>query len=375
MSDNQKPEINTTDTEKDPKEITIKLDRHGDFFQLLQNPAQLRRLFLFVLWIIMAIMAGLAIVLLIIKTYYPYSSITTTLNGATTIKTEEGEVNYWLFNTAELWANSGIKVEKGDILTIRASGASNTAIHHLSNDARKNLLNRKPWVGTSGTKNTSGSTRNDSRNRFRIAPYDEEGVLLMQVFPENHAKGVIDYSESDTTLLNMFDGSSSSDRIYVIGQERQNLVIRQDGILHFTVNDIVLTPRIIDKMQESNLKKIFQDNYATVAKPIKDEIDRELSKAIPADDASEARFHSFLNTLTKEKLMKYSYEADSTLLAASKKGFSLGDYTPLKGIIPSNPFLNELHYYKLHNFFDAWYVDNVGSFLIIVERKHNSKDK
>lgn len=356
----------------DNREITIKLDRHGDFYKLLQDPAQLRRLFLFILWILMSVMVGLAVILLVIKTYYPYSSISTTLNGATTIKTEEGEVNYWLFNTAELWANSGIKVEKGDILTIRASGASNTAVHHISNDARKNLINRKPWVGTSGKKNTSGSQRNGFRNQFRIAPFDEEGVLLMQVFPEEHVKSNDEYTAHDTTLLSMFDGSTSSDRIYVIGQERQNLVIRQDGVLHFTVNDIVLTPRNIDKMQALNLKTIFGDDYLTVAKPIKDIVDRELTKAMPCDSASEATFHRFVREFADKTLSKFAYESDSSLRTRSKKSFSLSRYTPLRNDIPDNPFINELDYYKLHNFYDAWYVDNVGSFLIVVERKHKS---
>jgi hypothetical protein len=30
---------------------------------------------------------------------------------------------------------------------------------------------------------------------------------------------------------------------------------------------------------------------------------------------------------------------------------------------------NELEYYRYHNFVDAWFVDNIGSFMIVIERK------
>ena len=33
------------------------------------------------------------------------------------------------------------------------------------------------------------------------------------------------------------------------------------------------------------------------------------------------------------------------------------------------PLVNELLYYYDKGFTDAWYVDNVGSFLIVIERK------
>lgn len=39
---------------------------------------------------------------------------------------------------------------------------------------------------------------------------------------------------------------------------------------------------------------------------------------------------------------------------------------PVSGLYP---FVNELVYYKQKKFVDAWFVDNIGSFLIIIERK------
>lgn len=36
------------------------------------------------------------------------------------------------------------------------------------------------------------------------------------------------------------------------------------------------------------------------------------------------------------------------------------------------PFYNEMTYYRENHYYDAWYEDNVGSFLIVVERRKNS---
>ena len=50
------------------------------------------------------------------------------------------------------------------------------------------------------------------------------------------------------------------------------------------------------------------------------------------------------------------------------KGYKLG-----LGFYPGKedlyPLVNELVYYKEKEFRDAWFVDNIGSFLIVIERK------
>lgn len=103
--------------------------------------------------------------------------------GNTTMRNEEKDVTYWLFNSAELWANSGIRVEEGDILTIRASGASNSAIHHLVQNAIDNKTLENAWTGTEGAKRKDiTSQRNNNRRKFRIAPDEEECILLICLF-------------------------------------------------------------------------------------------------------------------------------------------------------------------------------------------------
>ena len=94
--------------------------------------------------------------------------------------------------------------------------------------------------------------------------------------------------------------------IYKIGEGQDNIEIQEDGILFFACNEIALTPRIIDSMNRKDLKDIKTDG-----KSIMD--------------------------------LGPSPEPDS-------------DRT-------------ELDYYKRKQFIDAWFADNVGSFLIVIERK------
>ena len=55
-----------------------------------------------------------------------------------------------------------------------------------------------------------------------------------------------------------------------------------------------------------------------------------------------------------------------------KENFGLGFY--YNGKNPDStgyPLVNELIYYKEKKYRDPWYMDNVGSFLIVIERKTN----
>ena len=129
--------------EKDAKgKMIIEIHKYQLLFDILKNPKLVWKLLLTMFCIVVVFFGGLSIVVLTIKSFYPYNNIRTNVYGATIMEDEDKEVIYWLFNTAELWANSGIEVEPGDELTIRASGASHTAIHHLVEDADNNRMLR-----------------------------------------------------------------------------------------------------------------------------------------------------------------------------------------------------------------------------------------
>lgn len=225
-----------------------------------------------------------------IKKMYPYSDITTNGLGATTLKSEKGEVSYWLFNTASLWANTGISVKEGDIITIRSSGKYHTAIHHLFNDVDKNKKLENQWIGSEGYKQDEDKDSKDYyRGQFRIFPGMPNGALIMQVAKDEPI---------DTPLDSNSSGTADPDNFYYIGKERQHIYINNPGTLFFAINDIVLNSRNIDEMM---------------------------------------RFKNKLELGTTKK--------------------------------DNNETVCELEYYLENNYKTAWFDDNVGSLLILIEKE------
>lgn len=340
----------TPSAQSENPKVEVLIVRHKQLFETLKNPRMMWRVLLSLFIIIVVLFAGLVFVVISIKSFYPYNVIQTNLYGATIMKTEDKEVIYWLFNTAELWANSGIEVHKNDELTIRASGASFTAIHHLIESAKNNSLPSDKWVDTDGQNKTE--PRDVLRAKYRISNQCEVGKLLMQVIPAEYQKTQISW---DKEALSHFDNKQN---IEIIGKGREKLKIKQDGILHFAVNDIVLTDTIIDQMYRENLDSIIlrcsnKIDYNKVMQCIsqnpKIEELKEYNELIFSNDSTNYQYVGLrlgYYPFTSEK----SEEAEKTKRA----------YYPL---------VNELIYYKEKQYFDAWFMDNVGSFLIVIERK------
>jgi hypothetical protein len=294
MEENKK---DNSSTEK-PR-IEIEINKYKRLVDVLNSPKLLARAIVVMAVIITLVFVGVSVLAMVIKGFYPYKAVETNKYGATVIKNENTEVTYWLFNSADLWANSGIKVEKGQRITVRTSGAFHSAIHHLVQDADKNQQ-RDKWLNATG--GMQSQTKQDkARAKYRIAPEYEFNTIIMQVIPEEVLSlGNEWYSNKFTDIhteyLDYVDGMNkkTTPYIYKIGAGYENIEIQNDGILCFACNDIALTDRVIDKMKKD---KHFDD----------------------------------LNLCKME----------------NKK--------------------TELDYYKETNFVDAWFVDNVGSFLIIVE--------
>ncbi len=324
-----------TDTQENRK-VQIEVVRHRDLLTILRNPRMTWKAILSLFLVLVILFFGLAFVTLAIKSIYPYNSISTTKYGATIIKSEDKEVIYWLFNTADLWANSGIEVHKNDVISVRASGKSNNAIHHLVSDC---MLNREPeyeWTGpegsvTGGKDAGRNADRDEQRRKFRIAPGENEGVLLMQVIPERYQNREDNFFNTLHTPPQFVDGNSpdTSGRwkgspepdIYVIGAGKNDQVIRTDGILHFAVNDVALTERKIDAMK----KKTVYDELS-------------IGKV-------------------------YKYSDTMTVIRKSR------DTIDFVKVVDTGKDKDELDLYRGINYVDAWFADNVGSFLIVIERK------
>ena len=227
------------------KTITIDIVRHKRLFELLESPRSLWKVIASLFVIVIVLFVGLAFVVLVVKSFYPYNVIKTNTYGATIMQTEDKEVIYWLFNTAELWANSGIEVKKNERISIRASGAANTAIHYLVDAANEDRQPGFGWVGTEGFERKGG--HNDFRDKYKLAPDEPFGVLLMQVIPYEHSKKDIGwYKNPDNDVyLDGLERGSLHTTISVISKERVDYVVPCDGVLHFAVNDVVMTDTVI----------------------------------------------------------------------------------------------------------------------------------
>lgn len=304
-------ERNDNSSNEKPK-IEIEINKYKRLVDVLNNPKMLAKAIVVLAVVIVLVFVGVSAIALIIKRFYPYKAVETNKYGATVIKNEDTELTYWLFNSADLWANSGIKVEKGQRITIRTSGAFHSAIHHLVEDANKNQQ-RDKWLNATGGMQ-SLNPQDEARSKFRIAPEYEFNTVIMQVVPQkvlemgNDWYIKVDKNKRYTKYLDYVDGgvtdSISSAKIYKIGEGYENIEIQEDGILCFACNDIALTQR-------------------------------------------------------KIKAMK-------SLVSLDKNGNDIGVLKLGKSIDDGDK--TELDYYSRNNFVDAWFVDNVGSFLIVVER-------
>lgn len=331
----------STAQEATERKVEIVIVRHRQLFNLLQSPRQLWRLLLSLFLIIVVVFVGLFFVVMTIKHYYPYNKIVTNEMGATIMQDEDKEVIYWLFNTADLWANSGIEVEAGDILTIQTSGATHTAIHHLLDAAKQNDQPKENWYLPEGYTQEVITDTEANRHSYRLAGHKPTGIFLMQVLDTDDSRALSELKSKKerTSIPKEMQNLLTPSYFYVIGQESRELRINKNGILHFAVNDVVLTDSIIDKMWCDNFKHVTGEEYKNVVTSI-DDVDKAM--------------------LGKVK--------NQPNIDFKKQGLKLG-YAPNDKDSTYYPLYNELNYYKSTGFFDAWYVDNVGSFLVVIERK------
>lgn len=261
-----------------PEKMEIEISRYKTLVEALRDPKQVVRLIIIISAVVLILAFGIIGIVYGIKRYYPYKSINSNDYGATFIKDEDNEIIYWLFNTADLWANSGIEVEEGDVISVHTSGAFNPAIHHLVQDADNNIVLRDPWVLSGGKGRLEyGQLYNQerARDKFRIASDAPFSAILMQVIPNKISKrnrgwirdslnapyvdGCVDafyfqYQKADKKI---------SPDIYVIGHGKESVRIRTSGVLHFAVNDVPLTHSNIIRMEwyekERQRKIAFKD--------------------------------------------------------------------------------------------------------------------
>ena len=384
------------------KKMEIEITRYHGIVKAFNSPTSLAKLIIVISLIIVVVFLGVSIIALVVKSYYPYKTVNSNEYGATIIENEDKDVIYWLFNTADLWANSGIHVQNGDVISVRASGAFHSSIHHLVHDADKNRMGRK-WLNPMGGQNTD-IPRDEARASYRISSAHSFNTLLMQVIPDDvELKDQDGNWKCDPALTCYLDGrpyegsKSIKPDIYAIGAERDKVTIRSSGVLYFAVNDIALTKDIIMQMKEKvnigekggKTKDIGPLEIGQF--PIPNEKGTKLLlnglNCIKLDSTAQlfsfssdkAKNSKYNNRFGEEyKQLLDSVEQYNRLYDSNQKINQAFDYDQLH-YQPYNPpridddFLRshftELDYYLIRDFVDAWFADNVGSYLIVIERE------
>lgn len=417
---------NSNHSDENSRTVTIEIVRHKRLFEILENPRAMWKVIASLFVIVGVFFIGLALVVLVVKSFYPYNVIKTNPYGATIIKNEDKEVIYWLFNTAELWANSGIEVKKNDRITIRASGAANTAIHYLVDGASDDFQPGFSWVGTEGIERNTGHSA--FRGKFRLVPDAPFGKLLMQIIPVSKQKDSGKWIK-ESTYIDGTDEKGEQNHIFTIGKERIELVIPCDGVLHFAVNDVVMSDKNIkdmyleslrlfqDSIEEDCKKKLqsYIDYFNNTFENINDDKNKNDKRSlkdsiIENNDVKEflkkykggillkneyinIKLKNFIDRVKKifkkykvgilpkdnkpdykEKGKKVEKNITRKDLIDSLKnlGYGFGFYYEEGDYLHKGyPFVNELIYYFDKKYRDPWYMDNVGSFLIVIERKTN----
>lgn len=401
---------NSNHSDENSRTVTIEIVRHKRLFEILENPRAMWKVIASLFVIVGVFFIGLALVVLVVKSFYPYNVIKTNPYGATIIKNEDKEVIYWLFNTAELWANSGIEVKKNDRITIRASGAANTAIHYLVDGASDDFQPKFSWVGTEGIERNTGHSA--FRGKFRLVPDAPFGKLLMQIIPVSKQKDSGKWIK-ESTYIDGTDEKGVQNHIFTIGKERIELVVPCDGVLHFAVNDVVMSDKNIKDMYLESLR-LFQESIEENCEKEdckkedceKEDCKKEFQSYIDYfnkifnkkdDKDSISLKNSIINNKIVRKILK-KYKGgilsivDSTNQKENTDKEKIEEYIKRKNLIDSlknlgygfgvyyeegdslhkgYPFVNELIYYFDKKYRDPWYMDNVGSFLIVIERKTN----
>ena len=339
MKKEEQPQPSTEKRAKDKQQLHIQIERWQDLVDILDDKKKVYRLAIVVVIIGLTLFAGVTFIVLQLKKSFTYSDITTNALGATTLRDEQKEVSYFLFNTATLWANSGIEVKKGDVISVHSSGSAHTAIHHLHDAAKDNYRASEDYFDANGERFFNQiSERDKARRKYRLVPDLPNSALIMQVYCGN----------GRPPLKAQDDDEEAKKNFYYIAQHRENILIHEGGTLYFAINDIVLDSTTIRKMTDDNFAYMLNSNV----KLLKD--NRELIKKVKAGTA---------------KGTSNNYIAFRKCLA--KSIYSFGPYYDQQNhTIDTCTFKTEMDYYLEQNYPTAWFDDNLGSFLIIIERNY-----
>ena len=168
--------------------------------------------------------------------------------GAINIQQPCGIEHYiYMFNTAECWANTGIKVLEGDEIKIYASGAFYSKISQMNNYSKENSKLKYDRIGVSKINSFAA----DTTRQFLIYKDKDAkfGSLLLQI-----------KEDSDEPLYDSEDRTRK--RIYQLTKNKKEegfspITVDSAGVLCFAVNDIYFTRPLWEKLKDTTYQDYF----------------------------------------------------------------------------------------------------------------------
>lgn len=289
-------------TEDLKQDLRIVINKNNQLYDTLKSPKRVLYAGLLLMIFSIVLFIGLTSLSLAIKDRIPYKTVMSNEYGVFEMRNEKSDNYYFLFNTAELWGSSGIKVRKGQRLFIKASGIYNTELRHMT-EKDSTIY----WINADGRAVEKGpnSTRDKilQENGTLLEPSADPGRLLAIVFENDILLSQWQHYEIDYDIF-----MKSNPTIKAIGSNA-DYVVPNDGTLLFAVNDVVFTDSIRQKIKSIRVQDAGIDT---------------LNKRI---NYLEKKYKQHESINEKEKSMRIKHHLER-----------------------------------------MWYDDNVGSFLIIIER-------
>lgn len=194
--------------------------------------------------------------------------------GAIMMKQPLGVEQYmYLFNTAVLWANTGIELLENDKVEISASGSFYGKVSDLSKKAASNDTPSYKWNNFMVNKDEKPI------EAFCIYKNARFGSLLFQICPE---KNSLSYSSEDSLTLTTeksVDDRCKNKKNQMVqfhggNSQKFSFTAHMDGVLFLAVNDIYLDKSTLDTLSQADstvneqlgLDKTRTDNLKKITK-------------------------------------------------------------------------------------------------------------
>ena len=105
---------NTPKNENPNQELHIVIQRHKQLYETLNNRKRVINAGCLLTIFLVVLFACFTVLSIAIKDRIPYHAVMSNEFGVFEMRNEKADQFYFLFNTAELWGNSGIMVHKGE---------------------------------------------------------------------------------------------------------------------------------------------------------------------------------------------------------------------------------------------------------------------